>query len=219
MLWLLAACEQEVAGRVVDGDGAGVPGATLDGEGCDAVSDDAGRFRARCPRGAHAVHVTRPGYVDADATLGSEPATVTLVRYPSAPGLHRRDGSHFVPLPATPLQRREAPASVRWCLGAAELPEVPTPVALVDVRSTTWRAFRLDDDGCAWTLTRGTGDYWQGAGTVLPDPTRVPAAPGIDAMTWALEPGRYLVADWVDGSFVTEDSAAGTVRAVGFMVR
>lgn len=217
MILLALACTTPFDGRVLAPDGSPVAGARITGERCAAVTDDRGLFAVRCPRGPHPVHVTRPGYVDGDGVLDGSGVLLQLIPYPTEPGLYVRSATGFSALPTVPLTRKDAPGLVRWCLGAAELPAL-SPVELYDVHAADWRAFRLDADGCAWTLRQGSGTYWSSAGEVLPEPTRTNVAPGRDRLTWELEAGRYVVAEWLDNRFVTDDATKGTVRAWGFSV-
>lgn len=209
MLLALVACGRMLQGEIRDPAGAPVAGARLTAPGCEAVSAADGRWRCRCPRAPQRFVVSRPGFETAELREGGP---LVLLPYPQEPGFYHRDGA-WSPLPEVALRRSEEAREIRWCSPESG-PSLRGPV--LDVHAVEWRAFRLDEEGCAWRLRQGTGSYWSGAGLALPEPLRSAVSPGTDRIEWQLEPGSYAIVEWLDGA--PAPRAPGEGRAWLFVV-
>lgn len=224
LFFLLAACEVEVSGRVVDPVGIGVGGAGLDGATCTAVTEADGSFRTRCPRGLHHFVVRHPAYaastltIDATGLLSPQPETATLRAWPTTPGLYVQP--ELTPLVSTPLARTVSTTEQRFCLPAGTaLPALAADPSFFDVHDSDWRLLTLDTDGCAFVLkTRDGGRYWSPTATQVEAPT-TEIAPGFRHVKPELPAGRYAVVTWYDGFLVPADAKADTWEAWAFEVK
>lgn len=225
MWWLLlAGCEVDVRGRVVDPAGTGVVGAGLDGAECHAVTGADGVFLARCPRVEHHFVVTHPAYtaatltVDATGPLPPAPVTGTLRPWPTAPGLYVEP--ELTPLAATPLVRTVGATEQRFCLPAdSVLPVVGPDPSFFEVHDSDWRLLSLDTDGCAIVLkTREGGRYWSPTVTRV-EPATSEVMPGFQHVKPALSGGRHAFVTWYDGFLVPVDPKADTWEAWAFEVK
>lgn len=223
----LAGCGTIVSGEVRDGAGAPVAGAVLHSDGtpaCDAVTDEAGRYRTPCAPGSYRVQVTHPGHLPAELPLEvagrGEVAVAPLVieAIPLTPGVHILAGAAFVAPEPAPLRRLGSDAEGwRWCAEGAPTATVPAgAVRALDNHVADWRLFRLDADGCAYRLSRAAGDYWEYQADRLEVARVEPLAPGRDWLSVELTPGTYVVADWLASGFVPEGEGwrAGWFRVV-----
>lgn len=226
-LLALAACETTLTGAVLNTDGEHVPGAALHAPGlegdCDAVTGPDGRFRVRCGRGTWTFSVTHPAHLPATWTVpvtergDIDVGAARLVRIPVDPGLHLRGADAFVALPPAPLHRAIVDGKEhRFCLDRDAATPVDAPAGkmrLLDNHVADWRVFRLDAEGCAYRLTKGTGDHWAWSADQVEPVAREPLAEGREWVDMELAPGDYVVAEWYAEFFVRADVATDTWRA------
>ncbi len=154
---------------------------------------------------------------DADSVFAPEPFSVTLVPWPTEPGLYLEPA--LDPLPVTPLVRVATAEEQRFCLGeGATLAEAPARVSLFDLHSVAWRAYALDAGGCAVVLRRPAGTtWWQPGGTRVAETSRTALAPGRDRVVMELPAGRYVAVAWFDGFLVPHDVSADSYLAWGIV--
>ncbi len=106
------------------------------------------------------------------------------------------------------LERRTGDATLEtwraYCLAPA-LSEAnrlaPGSYPFLDHASPGWRAFRLDEDGCAYRMSPTSGGQWGVDYAVAPKYEVEPANADTTVVTFHLEPGSYFVADWRAGFF------------------
>lgn len=226
MLWLLG-CDVQLSGTVTNPAGQPVAGAELVSGDCRAVTDATGAFLTRCARGTYRFDVTHPTHApgvlstDAGGALSPPPGAVTLVPWPTEPGLYLEPG--LEPLARVALVRTAAPDEQKFCVATtggeappADAAAEPLSLSLFEVRAVDWRLFALDDEGCALRLRRPPGTtWWQPSGERLAEASRTSLAPGRDRVTLSLPPGRYVAAAWYDGFLVPDDVAADSYLAWG----
>lgn len=213
---LLVGCAPTVTGSVTSDRGA-VAGAvvrSVEGPALDAVTGGDGVFTVRVEPGTRRVRVTHPDVLPAEVDLVVEGhgevrvPPIDVVRIPLEPGVHLLLGDHFSALAPGPLARRGSTTEGwRWCVDAAAGAPIAVPAGrlrLLDNHEADWRLFRLDADGCAYTLSPTPGGFFDKKADRV-DVNRVEAyAPGRDWLEVELNPGDYLVADWFQNGFVPE---------------
>lgn len=211
----IAGCTPVVTGDVRDDAGQAVAGAVVHADGeppCDAVTDDAGRWRTRCAAGAYRFEVRHPDHAPATAEVtvgrGREVVvpTVTLHGFPEEPGLHIAVGEKFTAPAPAPLARAGSDAEGwRWCVtGTPEVSLAAGTTRLLDNHVADWRLLRADAEGCVYRMKRSAGDYWSYEADRIEVSREAELAPGRVWLSVDLTPGTYVVADWVAGGLVPE---------------
>ncbi len=228
-MWWFLACASRLTGSVVDEGGTPVAGAVLDAPGCDAVTDDNGRYSVSCPPGSYSFSVSHPDtlvrVVPIDAPRGtSEVPTVTLVRKPVDPGLYvhsSREVPAFTRLGPTALLRREsksgATARQNFCVGDRVTYSL-APSGEQEIwenRDVEWRLFALDAEGCAWEVQSSDGTWWEGVGKPIDAVRTETRSEGRSTHHYVLPDGDYVFAEWYAG-FLVQDGES--YRAYGLRV-
>jgi hypothetical protein len=219
MLFLLAACEVEISGRVVGAASAPVAGASLRADGCEAVTAADGLFRTRCRREVYRFDVSHPTHATAvltiDATGARSPSAVevALQPWPEAVGLYLAAG--FVPLPEAPLKRRVEPGRQRFCLdtpgGAPAAASPGGSTELFEVEGYQWRVYRLDTEGCALAMVQAAGSaWWSPEGERVGGLSRTELATGRARVVVPAGGADLIALAWYDGFLVPHDVASDT---------
>lgn len=204
-------------GKVCD-DVPGPDGPTREctnGPFCQVEADESGRFSAVCNPGLYDVNIAAKGYItktveDYDASerkrydLGKQ----VLVRVPEQKGLLRFDGNSYLEMPLGLLEKRTGGSGNgawrAYCLpleGTTGLKLPPGVHPFFDNESPSWRAFRLDAEGCAYRMskvgpTSWGVDYGEKAHTEVKQLEQ-----GKDIVLMDLPEGRYFIALWDQGFF------------------
>lgn len=222
MLGLPACGGAVVEGIVLSPHGQPVVGApvTVDGQPCADETDERGAFQLTCEPGELRLHVRPPGQTEAHHTLAAlehqdySAGLLTVMPTPPTPGLWLVDGPGLRALPRHTLRRTvdegaDGALSRRFCLekgGDPPLPSSPGPVAFAErlpdgapaTASSTWRAFKLDAEGCAYRDTRNARLQWTEGWKVKPVAEVAQVAEGHRWVTLQLEAGDWFIADWND---------------------
>ncbi|MBM4392488.1 MAG: carboxypeptidase regulatory-like domain-containing protein [Deltaproteobacteria bacterium] len=222
-MFVLVACDVEIAGVVTTPGGEPVAGAELSDADCRAVSGADGRFLTRCARDSYALVVSHPAHaagearVDATGATSPPPLAVQLTPWPAGPGLYMEPSLR--PLEPVAVQRTVAPDEQRFCVELALVPETGGPVSIFDVHAVDWRVYALDAEGCALRLSRAPGtSWWQPQGARVTEKGRETLATGRERVRFELEAGRYVALAWYDGFLVpleaSDDTWVGWALAV-----
>ncbi|GDX79622.1 hypothetical protein LBMAG42_14330 [Deltaproteobacteria bacterium] len=224
LVLFLLGCDVELRGQVADPGGAPIAGASLVAtEGtCSAVTDAGGSFTTRCVRADYNFVVTHPSHaagalhVDATAALPPPAAAVSLVPWPSAPGLYLEPD--YTPFARVDLVRRVAPSEQRYCLPeGAILPVTSVHPHVFDVHATDWRVFAVDAEGCALRVAVDPGGrYWSPRTPRIEAASVAELAPGRVRLTFEVPPGRYVAVPWFEGFLVPKNPTADTWEAWAF---
>lgn len=228
LIWSLG-CQSTLSGQVVDGALQPVAGAVLEAPGCRAVTDAAGRYKARCAPGGYRFAVRHPAHLEAELEVrtgrgSAQLPTLQLAAVPTEGGLYAQVTGGFAAIPPGTLVRTDEPGAMRYCAQGE-----PTPVASarwLDVHSADLRIFAVDPEGCFYRMKELRPGVWGGEGREV-KPEAVEPGSGTEGGTeggpgtrrWirhGLAPGRYAVIATLDGIFVTED--AGDRRYYGWYV-
>jgi hypothetical protein len=203
-------------GRVVDADDQGVPGATvsLGTPKCEAITDASGAFAIPCKPGTYAAKIFKDGYLDDGLDLQAPELKVydagkrVLVRVPDERGFFAFERNAYRKMKPGRLERRSGSSTLEtwraYCLAPAlSEPNRLTPGSypFLDHASPGWRAFRLDDDGCAYRMSPTSGGQWGIDYAVAPKYEVAKKSERTSVVTLHLEPGSYFVADWAAGFF------------------
>jgi Carboxypeptidase regulatory-like domain len=203
-------------GRVVDAADQGVPGAlvALGPEKCQALTDAFGAFSIRCLPGTYSVTIAKDGYLGDALELQAPEKKVydagkrRLVQVPEEKGFLAFDKNTYRGMKPGRLERRTGGSTLEtwraYCL-APKLSEVnklaPGSYPFLDHASPGWRAFRLDDEGCAYRMSPTSQGQWGVDYAVAPKYEVKKANPDTAVVTLHLEAGSYFVADWASGFF------------------
>ncbi|MBM4368394.1 MAG: hypothetical protein FJ102_19425 [Deltaproteobacteria bacterium] len=214
-MFVLVACDVEIAGVVTTPVGEPVAGAELSDGDCRAVSGADGSFLTRCARDSYAFVVRHPTHaaaealVDATGAMSPPPVAVQLTPWPATPGLYLEPALR--PLEPLALHRTAATDEQRFCVDLARVPEASGPVSIFDVHAVDWRVYALDAEGCALRLSRAPGtSWWQPQGTRVTEKGREALATGRERVQFELEPGRYVALAWYDGFLVPLEASDDT---------
>ncbi|HND28568.1 MAG TPA: carboxypeptidase-like regulatory domain-containing protein [Myxococcota bacterium] len=232
MIFLFLACTTTITGVVQDQAGVPLPGASLEAEGCSAVSGPDGRFAVRCEPGSYTFAVSHPGHlphsvrVNADRRGGIPVPTINLVSVPTDPGIYVEEETGFLPLPSSPFRREdsptgESPATSRYCPTGSPT-SVRANARWLDVHGVEWRIFRVGEDDCFYRLRELRKDVWtRDADEVTLSSNEAFSA--TDAQRrWiqpGLSPGRYVIAERLGDTFVPATVADNSYRGWYLEVR
>ncbi len=208
-----------IDGVVTDVAGEPIPGAMVSAVGgaqCQQATDASGAFSLVCKPAHYELHIGKHGYIpqvieDFDASerkrydIGSQ----ALIKIPSSTGLTRFKGNEYVRMDRALLQRRSASGSSgyrHYCLDekAGAVTQVAAGMQpFFDYESGGWKAFRLDDEGCAYRMSpdpAGKGK-WRVDYADKPEVETRQLEHGKEIVIMKLTPGRYFIADWERGFF------------------
>ena len=217
LLNLLACTRMAIDGQVVDVTGEPIEGAmvTAVGTTCMTQTDAEGMFSLTCNPDTYTLTVGYNGYLseewedyDAGEHQRYELGKVVLVKIPSEKGLLRFDSNSYVPMEQGHIDIKKGGTGLKaykhYCVEGDDVP-VNTlnagVVPLFDNDHVGWKAWRLDDEGCAYRMAPANKTRWEKTyGTTAEDTKRkVEETKHIVLMT--LEPGEYFIADWDQGFF------------------
>lgn len=207
-----------LSGVVIDANNQPVNGVVVrtdDSPDCATETKGTGVFQLECPPGDWSLRFEHSAYLSAvrsaqvasgdDATL-----TPTILRaIPQKTGLHVLVDNRFELLPATTLTRTtrtEGAAKERaFCIDSDALE--PTPAArsglitMIATDPSSWRAFRMDENGCAYRDAKTADGHWVIEHQDRPDLRTNREQRGVWLTTWDATSGDYFLADWA-GFFV-----------------
>jgi hypothetical protein len=203
-------------GRVVDGNDRGVAGAlvSLGTPKCEGLTDATGAFSIPCKPGTYAATISKVGYLGDGLELEAPELKVydagkrVLVQVPEARGFFAFDRNTYKEMKPGLLERRAGGSTLDTWRAYCLAPKLSEPNRLsagsypfLDHASSGWRAFRLDDEGCAYRMSPISGDQWGVDYAVAPKFEVEQATDDTSVVTLHLEPGSYFVADWAAGFF------------------
>ena len=203
------------------------------GTTCQTFSDSQGAFQLKCKPGELELAVGQKGYVTQQILVeavdrGTYPlGRISLVKIPEEVGLWLFDGSAYAGMEAGLLTRRtvgpkDSPWAKNYCIDrdSSTANQVAAgTVSLFDNRSPEWRAWTLDEEGCAYRMTR-EGRRWK---NVYGEQTRYEHQRVDDTravIKMELPAGEYFVANWREGFFSPdgETHPDGLQRYTGYWV-
>lgn len=220
---ICAGCSELVVEGVLH-DGAGVPleGAqvSLSGAPCQGLTNADGRFAFTCEPGVYTVNLEKPGYVPAtlnDRTLArgerNDLGAHRLIEIPKEKGLFRIEGGVAHPLEPGRIVRTMGGSGVdafkHYCLppdSPAGAPVAAGALQLIDHGAPPWRAFRLDEEGCAYKISPSSADRWDVDFSDNPDLNERSIGADAKLVTVTLDGGRLFLADWNKGFFTRIES-------------
>jgi len=235
VLLVLSACDSmNVTGRVVDGTETPIAGAFVTLEGSDPLcatrTGGEGYFELDCAEGHYQAVIAASGHTTLELELDvQEPkpydmGDLALIRLPISRGLYLLERGTYQRMSPGRLERRLTRSGRSthraFCLDTEHSLSndvSASPQALFDYEHQGWRAFRLDEEGCAYRDTRNA----QHERTARPEPQpqlqKRTIAPGKTEVLLTLEAGRYFIADW-SGFFVAQDKLENKHRYTGFLL-
>ena len=223
LLPLLVGCgKMAIDGTVQDVAGEPIVGArvTLIGNQCQTVTDAEGKFALPCLPGVYDLTIGADGFLahdlrafDASERKRYDVGVRTLIRMPTEKGLLRFTDNEYVSLERGWIERRKGGSGTdQWkiyCLPedeaeAAAIPENTFAAGnqpFFDNDSGGWRAWKLDEEGCAYRMAPDSTSSWEMTYGVKPEQQEQQLEEDKSIVVLALEPGRYFVADWTTGFF------------------
>ena len=230
VLWiaLLGACSNPtVTGRVVDGGGQPISGATVLAAGtlCTAETGTDGVFSLSCAQGDHLITVLQSGYFSQEIEVGEhegahELGAVRLINQPPKEGIFLFSGAAHTPLAAAYAVREDPKrktkrnfivdrkASKQNSVAAGE-------VQLFDWNYNDWKIWTMDADGSVYRDEKGDKGRWEQRYAEAPEERKDTLEPGKVLVTLKLEPGEYFIADWMGGFFHKKH---GTQQYTGYVI-
>lgn len=223
--WTLVGLALSVAGcggMAIDGvvvDQAGQPVAdaaiTVLETPCQAKSDASGVFSLSCTPGAYNLTISQVGYVsatlegfDASERKRYDLGRQVLVRIPEQKGLLLFSGAEFKPLEPGLLERSTGGAGQgqyrHYCLDrdGSKPNQLSAGVhVFYDHESTGWRAFRLDDEGCAYRMSPNSPTSWGVDYSEKAEVKTTQLERDLVRADITFEVGEYFFADWEQGFF------------------
>ena len=221
-------------GVVVDHAGQPVADATITAVGTQyqTRSDATGAFSLECPPGVYDLIISQIGYVtinfpepyEADERKRYDLGQQVLVKVPDEDGLLHFANAEFSMLEAGYLERRSGGAGGgqyrHYCLdreGSAVNALSVGVHTFYDHASVGWRAFRLDDKGCAYKMSPNGPTSW---GIDYNEKAQVETEQlekDLERALVTFESGEYFIAHW-DQGFFTKNSKEDP-RYTGFFVK
>jgi hypothetical protein len=219
---------------VVDQAGAPVVDATITAVGtpCQARSDTTGAFSLECQTGLLDLAISQVGYVtvdfpepfDASELKAYDLGQQVLVRIPSQKGLLLFADGDFTTLERGYLTRKSGGVGSsqyrHYCIdreGSAVNTLAAGTHTFFDHESVGWRAFLLDDDGCAYRMSPNSASSWGIDYNEKADVKTEQLEKNLSRALVTFEAGEYFIADWEQGFFtkVSKDDQ----RYAGFFVK
>lgn len=217
ILSLLACTRMAIDGQVIDVTGAPIQGAmvTAVGANCFTQSDAEGMFALTCPPGVYTLTVGYNGYLseewedyDAGEHQRYELGKIVLVKIPSEKGLLRFKQNEYVPMERGHIDIQKGGAGLKaykhYCIEGDDVPVNPLPkgtVPFFDNDSVGWKAWRLDEEGCAYRMAPASKSRWEKTYGETAEMTRRKVEETKHIVLLNLEPGEYFIADWDQGFF------------------
>ncbi len=234
LLSLLACTRMAIDGQVIDVTGTPIEGAMVAAIGttCTTRSDAEGMFALTCPPQVYTLTVGYAGYlseewVDYDASEHQryELGKIVLVKIPSEKGLLRFNQAEYVPMERGHIDIRKGGGGLNaykyYCLEGDDVPVNVLPSGVVpffDNDSVGWRAWRLDEERCAYRMAPANKTRWEKTYGITAEVTRRKVEETKHIVLLTLEPGEYFIADW-DQGFFTHNPDRETGGFSGFYVR
>ncbi len=234
LVLLLVGCGgMAIDGVVVDHAGNPVPDAMITAVGTPhMVSTDAtGAFSLEAPPGVYDLTIAQVGHVtiklweyDAGLRQRYDLGRQVLVKVPTEKGLLLFTGGAFETLDKGYLNRKSGGAGKgqfrHYCLDTKDsaVNELSAGVhTFFDHASVGWRAFELDEDGCAYKMSPNGPTSW---GIDYNKKAKVESEQLEKDLSRALvtfEAGEYFIAHWDQGFFTKASREDG--RYTGFYVK
>lgn len=230
---LAAGCSgTSFVGTVTDVSEQPLEGATITvvGTQCQTTVDGDGSFDLPCKPGEHRVAIAQRGFISKEIEVSAQEATEydlgkhILIRIPEGEGLFVFQGSKYAPMAPSQLQRKlDKGQSKAFCLHR----ESATPnkqnagrIPLFDKGYDDWRAWKLDEQGCAYRSER-EGHKWQETYAERVSTTERKLEQDKSVVLLEAPAGEYFIADWRNGWFVEDedpDLPPGDKRYSGFYI-
>jgi len=230
---LLAGCTQmAIDGKIVDVSGqplADVRITAIEGN-CMTTSGVDGKFALTCPPGDYSLVIDKDGYIELKVEISApgheryDLGKKVMVKIPDEHGLFLFQADAYVPLKRAYLTRtiEEADGGTtrRYCLEAQD--SEPNELAagqqeLFDNQTPGWRAFTLDEQGCAYRDRKDEHAHWEVLYKEKPESVERQLEPGKKVAVLALPAGNYFIADWDQGFFTTDEQ--DKKRYTGFWLK
>ncbi len=233
-LALSACARMAIDGAVTDVAGEPIEGAMVSAVGlaqCQDSTDASGTFSLVCQPAIYELHIGKHGYIpevledfDASERKRYDIGKRALIKIPSTQGLTRFKGNAYVQMEKGLLERRSRSGGGgfrHYCL------QDDTPVNRVaagmqpffDYESGGWKAFRLDDEGCAYRMSPDPArrGKWKVDYAERPEVETRQLEFGKEIVLMKLAPGRYFIADWNQG-FFTKGRLGNTEGYTGYVL-
>ncbi len=221
-------------GVVVDHAGDPVPDATITAVGTQfqGVSDATGAFSVQVAPGSYDLTISQVGYVtinfpepyEATERKPYDLGQQVLVKVPDEKGLLLFADSSFSALEPGFLERKSGGFGDgqyrHYCIdreGSAVNALSADTHTFFDHESVGWRAFRLDDDGCAYKMSPNSKSSWGIDYNEKAEVKTEQLEQGLERALVTLEVGEYFIADW-DQGFFTKKSKEDP-RYTGFYLK
>ncbi len=230
VMWiaLLAGCSNPtVTGKVVDGAGQPVDGATIMAAGtlCQTETDAEGSFSLPCAKGDHLITVLQGGYFSQEIEVAEhegahEIGAVRLINEPPGEGFFIFSDAAHTRLQAG-YARRDNPKdkTKRVFVIDRESPKVNTvkagEVQLFDYNYNDWKMLTADPKGRIYQNHKNKKGHWELDYAKFPEERKDTLEPGKILVTLQLDPGEYFIADWMGGFFHRK---TGTDLNTGFVI-
>ena len=215
-----------LSGTVVDASDMPLGGVVVRTEAnpeCSTTTNDAGTFTLECAPGDLTVLFEHPDHLSVVRTTALTPndsvelTRTTMHAIPTETGLHILVNNRFEPLPSASLKRttiNNGSAKQRaFCVDS----ETASPFAAGRAGTVTmlanvpqnWRAFRMDEHGCAYRDAKTAEGHWVIDHQERPALHADRKQTGVVLTNWDAAGGDYFLADWA-GFFVPVASETDT---------
>ncbi len=221
-------------GVVVDHAGDPVADATVTAIGtpCQTHSDATGAFSLECPPGVYDLSISQVGYVtinfpepyEASERKPYDLGRQVLVKVPEEKGLLLFADDTFSALEPGYVERNSGGFGSgqyrHYCLdrGDSAVNTLSAGVhTFYDHASEGWRAFRLDEAGCAYKMSPNSSSSWGIDYNEKAEVETEQLEKDLSRVKVTFEPGEYFIAIWDQGFFTKVSRDDGRYR--GFYVK
>lgn len=217
LLNLFACTRMAIDGQVVDVTGTPIEGAmvTAVGQPCMTSTDAEGMFALTCSPGVYTLTVGYSGYMseewpdyDASEHKRFELGKIVLVKIPIEKGLLRFSANEYLPMETGHIDIQKGGVGLKafkhYCIEGDDVPVNLVPAGTVpffDHDHVGWKAWRLDEEGCAYRMAPANKTRWEKTYGTTADVTKRKVEETKHIVLMTLEPGEYFIADWDQGFF------------------
>lgn len=230
LVWiaLLTACSQPtVTGKVVDGAGQPIPGATIMAAGtlCQSETEDDGAFSLSCSQGDLLITVLQGGYFSQEIEIAEhegahEIGAVRLINEPPGEGIYLFTSAQHNALTAAYSVREDPRRKTKRNFVVDRDNTKPNQVKagevqLFDWNYNDWKIWAVDPDGSIYRDQKNKKGRWEQKYAEAPELRKDTLGSGQILVTMQLEPGEYFIADWMGGFFHKKQ---GTQQLTGYLL-
>ena len=222
-----------IDGVVVDHAGNPVPDAMVTAVGTPhmATTDATGAFSLSCPPGVYDLTIAQVGHVtikmweyDANERQRYDLGRQVLVKVPEEKGLLLFTGGGFETLERGYVTRKSGGFGKdqyrHYCVDAADSAVNALSAGghtFFDHESVGWRAFQLDENGCAYKMSPNGPTSWGIDYNTKAKVESEQLEQGLERVLVTFEAGEYFIAHWDQGFFTKASREDG--RYTGFYVK